>query len=89
MEEKACTRSCIDCGSAACNDLNYSDAFPPFCLSKNLEQKVLDEAVACYQEEDNHAAMVAAAEVECQHYCQYTRVQEIVEFAKNKTAITL
>lgn len=38
--------------------------------------------MACYQEEDNHAAMVAAAEVECQHYCQYTRVQEIVEFAR-------
>ena len=82
MEEKSCVRSCIDCGSAACNDLNHSDAFPPFCLSKNLEQKVLDEAVACYQEEDNHAAMVAAAEVECQHYCQYTRVQEVVELAK-------
>ena len=82
MEENTCTRSCIDCGSAACNDLNHSDAFPPFCLSKNLEQKVLDEAVACYQEPDNHAAMVAAAEVECQHYCQYTRVQEIVAFAK-------
>lgn len=82
MEEKSCVRSCIDCGSAACNDLNHSDAFPPFCLSKNLEQKVLDEAVACYEEEDNHAAMVAAAEVECQHYCQYTRVQEVVEFAK-------
>ena len=43
---------------------------------------MLDEAVACYQEADNHAAMVAAAEVECEHYCQYTRVQEIVEFAK-------
>ncbi|WP_297234869.1 DUF1847 domain-containing protein [uncultured Flavonifractor sp.] len=82
MEENTCARSCIDCGSAACNDLNHSDAFPPFCLSKNLEQEVLEEAVACYQEADNHAAMVAAAQVECEHYCQYTRVQEIVEFAK-------
>ena len=46
MKENPCTRSCIDCGSAACNDLNHSDAFPPFCLSSNLEQEVLEEAVA-------------------------------------------
>lgn len=82
MKENTCSRSCIDCGSAACNDLNRSDAFPPFCLSRHLDQAVLGEAVACYQQEENHAAMVAAAEVEWEHYCQYTRVQEIVAFAK-------
>lgn len=82
MEEKTCLRSCIDCGSAACNDLNHSDAFPPFCLSKNLEEEVLAEALACYEDPLNHDTMVSAAEVECEHYCKYTRVQEIVEFAK-------
>lgn len=45
---------------------------------------MLDEAVACYHEPDNQAATVAAAEVECEHYCNYTRVQEIVAFAKKQ-----
>ncbi len=30
----------------------------------------------------NHKIMVAAAEVEYEHYCKYTRVEEIMAFAK-------
>ncbi len=82
MDQQTCQRSCVDCGSAACNDLNHSDAFPPFCLSHHADPQVLAEAAACYQEPENQAAMKAAAAVECEHYCQYTRVQEIMDFAR-------
>ena len=36
----------------------------------------------CYKDPENHKVMVAAAMVEYEHYCQYTRVEEIIEFAK-------
>jgi len=71
--------SCVDCGSASCNK---GDAFPNFCLSKNLEEEVLADAIATYDEDDNKKTMQAAAKVEFEHYCQYTRVQEIMAFAK-------
>lgn len=31
---------------------------------------------------EKHKIMVAAAEVEFEHYCQYTRIEEIMEFAR-------
>lgn len=71
--------SCIDCGTTSCN---VGDVFPKFCLTKNLEQDVLDDALACYEMSENKRAMQAAAKVEYEHYCQYTRVQEIMAFAK-------
>ena len=35
-----------------------------------------------YDEDRNHDVMVASAEVEYEGYCQWTRVQEIMEFAR-------
>lgn len=56
--------------------------YPSFCLTTGMDEEVLREAMECYNEEENHKAMVAAAEVEFEHYCQYTRVEEIMEFAR-------
>ena len=84
MEEKSCYgHSCVDCGTTSCNT---GTVFPKFCLTQNLEAngqtEVLEDAIKAYREGDNHRIMSAAAKVECEHYCQYTRVQEIVSFAK-------
>lgn len=73
-------RSCIDCGYANCNKQDWN--FPDFCTTTNLDKQVMEEALACYEKEDVKRLTVAAAEVESEHYCQYNRVQEIVEFAK-------
>lgn len=72
--------SCVDCAVKNCNLMDKE--FPEFCLTTNLDQEVLADAMHCYEDEVNHKVMVAAAEVEFDHYCQYTRVEEIMEFAR-------
>lgn len=73
-------RSCIDCGVGNCH---YGDkTFPDFCISMDMPQDVLADAMAQYEIEENRKAAIAAAEVEAENYCRMTRVQEIVEFAK-------
>ena len=72
--------SCVDCGVKNCSKMDKT--YPDFCLTTHMDEKVLEEAMSCYQEEGIHQVMVAAAEVEFEHYCQYTRVEEIMEFAR-------
>lgn len=72
--------SCIDCTVKNCD--KGDKTYPAFCLTTHMDQKVLEEALRCYGEEENHKAAVAAAEVEYEHYCKYTRVEEIMAFAK-------
>ena len=58
-------------------------ANPPFCLTTGLDQEVLEEAMLLYTEDDwNAQATKAAAEVEAEYYCEMTRVEEIMEFAR-------
>lgn len=78
MEEMR--RSCVDCATQNCNKMDKT--YPSFCLTTGMDEEVLHEAMECYNEEENHKAMVAATEVEFEHYCQYTRVEEIMEFAR-------
>lgn len=77
MEKKM---SCIDCAVKNCDKMNKT--YPEFCLTTHMDEKVKERALAHYAEEENHKVMVAAAEVECEHYCQYTRVEEIMAFAE-------
>lgn len=56
--------------------------YPDFCVTKHLKPEVFETAMNRYKEEENHDVMVAAAVVECEHYCQYTRVEEIIAFAR-------
>lgn len=72
--------SCIDCAVKNCNTMDKT--FPEFCLTTNMKKEVFDRAMAKYEDEESHKVMVAAAEVEYEHYCQYTRVEEIMEFAR-------
>lgn len=77
MEKKL---SCIDCAVKNCDKMDKF--YPEFCLTKNMKKEVFERAMPRYREKENHKVMVAAAEVECEHYCQYTRVEEIMAFAE-------
>lgn len=73
--------SCVDCAVKACKK-GEADKYPAFCLTKNMDSSLLQEALACYDEPENHNIMVNAANVESEFYGKMTRVQETVEFAK-------
>lgn len=78
MEKKM--MSCIDCAVTNCNKMDKQ--YPDFCLTTHMDEEVLDDAMKCYEEDENRRSMIAAAEVECDHYCQYTRIEEIMEYAR-------
>ena len=72
--------SCIDCAAKSC--LEGHNAYPDFCVTTHMDPETLREALDCYSQEEVHEVTVAAANVECEHYCQYTRVEEIMDFAR-------
>ena len=74
-------RSCIDCGVVNCNRMEKE--FPEFCLTTGtVTEEDLKYVREKYSEEENQRSMVAAACVEYEGYCQLTRVQEIMDYAK-------
>ena len=81
MSEKPTTLTCIDCAAKACKN-READKYPSFCLTANMDPALLQEALACYEEEENNRVMLNAASVEEQFYGKMTRVQETIEFAK-------
>lgn len=78
MKDK--TLSCVDCGTQNCK--YKTRTYPEFCLTTHLDEEDLNWAMARYEDDRNHDIMVASAEVEYEGYCQWTRVQEIMEFAR-------
>lgn len=73
--------SCTDCGVLNCS--KRDSKYPDFCLTENLEEEELKEALKLYTENrTNRKVAIAAAEVEGAFYGKYTRVDEIIEFAK-------
>lgn len=78
MEDK--TLSCVDCGTQNCKFKTRT--YPDFCLTTNLSEEDSAWALEHYDEDRNKEIMIASAEVEYEGYCQWTRVQEIMEFAK-------
>lgn len=71
--------SCVDCGTQNCK---YKDrTYPEFCPTANLKESDRQWALERY-EENNKAIMIASTEVEYEGYCKWTRVQEIMEFAR-------
>ncbi|MBR5834883.1 MAG: DUF1847 domain-containing protein [Bacteroidales bacterium] len=72
--------SCVDCGTQNCKFKTRT--YPDFCLTTNLSEEDARWAAVRYEEDRNHDIMVASAEVEYEGYCQWTRVQEIMEFAR-------
>ena len=78
MEEK--TLSCVDCGTQNCKFKTRT--YPDFCPTTNLSEEDSRWALERYDEDRNREIMIASAEVEFEGYCQWTRVQEIMEFAR-------
>lgn len=79
-KEQVTIHSCVDCGTQNCKFKTRT--YPEFCPTTQLKEEDLQWALERYQDERNHNIMVASAEVEYEGYCQWTRVQEIMEFAK-------
>lgn len=73
-------RSCIDCAVKNCSRMEAS--YPEFCLTTHMDQEALDEAMAAYEQKDVRRIAIAAAEVEAEHYCAFTRVEETMDFAR-------
>ena len=70
----------MDCGTQNCK---YKDrTYPDFCPTENLKEEDRQWALERYDEGRNREIMIASAEVEYEGYCQWTRVQEVMEFAR-------
>ena len=74
--------SCVHCGVKNCQD--QKGQYPSFCLTQKAEtQAPLEESWKIYAEnEEVRKLAVASAQVEAEHYCQATRVEEVLHFAK-------
>lgn len=82
--EKETIHSCVDCGTQNCK---FKDrTYPDFCLTTALTEEDKEWALERYDEGNNRQIMIASAEVEYEGYCQWTRVQEIMEFARKINA---
>lgn len=78
------TLTCVDCGTQNCK---FKDrTYPSFCPTVRLQDKDMEWALERYDEANNKEIMIASAEVEYEGYCQWTRVQEIMEFARKINA---
>ena len=68
--------SCIDCAVKNCNKMDKT--YPDFCLTTHMDEEVLNEAMECYNEDDNRKVTIAAADtihlkaVSAQDICQDT-----------------
>ena len=82
--QKDTTLTCTDCGTQNCK---FKDrTYPDFCLTTHLKPEDIEWALERYEEGRNHNIMVASAEVEYEGYCQWTRVEEIMAFARKINA---
>lgn len=77
-EEK---HSCADCSVIRCNG-KEKGPYPPFCLTESLPEEFVEKALARYDEDDNRRMMQVAAEVECDGYLHWPRLEETIEFAR-------
>lgn len=73
--------SCTDCGALSCN--KGDDRYPEFCLTTRLTEKEIEKIADLYNNDAKvHQIAIAGAEVEGGFYGKYTRVEEIIEFAR-------
>lgn len=83
-KERKISPTCVDCGTQNCKF--KTRGYPDFCLTSRLETEDREWALERYEIPENHKIMVASAEVEYKGYCQLTRVQEIMMFARKINA---
>lgn len=74
--------SCSDCTRYSCK-AKKEDAYPPFCLTKEIDKELLEETVNIYKtDEEVGKIAVTSASIEGEFYCRMTRVEETIEFIK-------
>ena len=74
------TKTCVDCGVLNCYKMDKT--YPEFCLTTGLTQETIDKVQTLYEDEENRKVSVISAQIENEFYGKYTRVEEVVEFAK-------
>ena len=84
MESKDIRRSCADCGIINCSTMDKR--FPDFCVSEALDYEWKNEVMELYNDEVNHRISEVSAGIESDFYCQKTRVEETIIFAKRMGA---
>ena len=72
--------TCVDCGVKNCETRDRE--YPEFCLTTGLSAETVEKVRKLYEDEENRKVSVISAEIENEFYLRYTRVQELVEFAK-------
>lgn len=73
-------RSCVDCGVLNCK--TRDNEYPEFCLTAALPEDTIEKVRRLYEDEENRRVSVISAEIENEFYLRYTRVEELIEFAK-------
>ncbi|MEA5084893.1 MAG: DUF1847 domain-containing protein [Lachnospiraceae bacterium] len=72
--------TCTDCSILNCSKRNA--VYPEFCLTTALTEEEIQETKKLYENKINKKISVVSAEVEGEFYGKFTRVDEIMEFAK-------
>ena len=72
--------TCCDCHVLNCN--SQAADYPEFCPTKDLRDYDIEIVEKLYKEDNNKEISRISAEIEADFYCKYTRVEEIIEFAK-------
>lgn len=73
-------KSCVDCGILNCKTRDKE--YPEFCLTTELPADTIDKVRKLYEIEENNKVSVISAQIENEFYLRYTRVEELIEFAK-------
>ena len=60
--ESETVHSCVDCGVTNCNKMDRF--YPEFCLTTDMDERLLGEVIRLYDDEENKKVTVAAAGVE-------------------------
>lgn len=72
--------TCVDCGVLNCQTRDKE--YPEFCLTTELSEETIAKVQKLYEDEENNRVSVISAQIENEFYLRYTRVEELLEFAK-------
>ena len=73
-------KTCVDCGILNCHTRDKE--YPDFCLTTSLTTDARERVRRLYEDEENKRVSVISAQIENEFYLKYTRVEEVIEFAR-------
>lgn len=71
---------CPDCFINPC--IHQCEGLPAYCPTPSVTLERKAEIMGHYEDEQNQKIMQAAASIEYEFYCKWTRLEETIEFAK-------